>query len=82
MSGGSENLSAEVAVIGGGPAGLLSAIALQAAGVDTLLIAPQPAEDHRTTALLAGSVTALTTLAVWPACVATRRAAQGDPHCR
>jgi 2-octaprenyl-6-methoxyphenol hydroxylase len=70
MSGGSENLSAEVAVIGGGPAGLLSAIALQAAGVDTLLIAPQPAEDHRTTALLAGSVTALATLAVWPACVA------------
>jgi 2-octaprenyl-6-methoxyphenol hydroxylase len=70
MSGGSENLSAEVAVIGGGPAGLVGAIALQAAGVDTLLIAPQPAEDHRTTALLAGSVTALATLGVWPACVA------------
>jgi 2-octaprenyl-6-methoxyphenol hydroxylase len=70
MSGGSENLSAEVAVIGGGPAGLLSAIALHAAGVDTLLIAPQPEEDHRTAFLLAGSVTALTTLAVWPACVA------------
>ena len=70
MDGGSERLSAEVAAIGGGPAGLLCAIALQAAGVDTLLIAPQPAEDHRTTALLAGSVTALATLGVWPACLA------------
>jgi 2-octaprenyl-6-methoxyphenol hydroxylase len=70
MSGGNENLSAEVAVIGGGPAGLVSAIALQASGVDTLLIAPQPADDHRTTALLAGSVTALATLAVWPECAA------------
>jgi 2-octaprenyl-6-methoxyphenol hydroxylase len=70
MSGGNESHTAEVAVIGGGPAGLLCAIALQAAGVDTLLIAPQPADDHRTTALLAGSVTALATLGVWPACLA------------
>ena len=76
MSGGSENLSAEVAVIGGGPAGLLSAIALQAAGVDTLLIAPQPGDDHRTTALLAGSVTALTTLGVLAGVRRERRAAQ------
>jgi 2-octaprenyl-6-methoxyphenol hydroxylase len=59
----------EVAVIGGGPAGLVSAIALTSAGVETILVAPQPAEDHRTTALLAGSVTALTTLGVWPACL-------------
>ncbi len=71
MSGASENLTAEVAVIGGGPAGLLSAIALQAAGVDTLLIAPPPTDDHRTTALLASSVTALATLGVWPACRAS-----------
>jgi 2-octaprenyl-6-methoxyphenol hydroxylase len=70
MNGGNKDLTAEVAVIGGGPAGLLSAIALQAAGVDTLLIAPQPTDDHRTTALLAGSVTALATLGVWPACLA------------
>ena len=70
MSGGNDNLTAEVAVIGGGPAGLLSAIALQAAGVDTLLIASPPTDDHRTTALLAGSVTALATLDVWPACAA------------
>jgi 2-octaprenyl-6-methoxyphenol hydroxylase len=67
---GSESLTAEVAVIGGGPAGLVSAIALKAAGVETLLIAPPPPEDQRTTALLAGAVTALATLRVWPACLA------------
>src|SRR5436190_1912791 len=50
-------LTAEVAVIGAGPAGLVSAIALAAAGVETLLIAPPAVADHRTTALLAGSVT-------------------------
>jgi 2-octaprenyl-6-methoxyphenol hydroxylase len=61
-------MTAEVAVVGGGPAGLISVIALKAAGVDVLLIAPPPAEDHRTTALLAGSVTALTTLGVWELC--------------
>ncbi len=58
-----------MAVIGGGPAGLVSAIALAAAGVDTLLIAPPAEDDHRTTALLAGSVTALETLGVWEACL-------------
>jgi 2-octaprenyl-6-methoxyphenol hydroxylase len=68
MSGGSAKLTAEVAVIGGGPAGLVCALALKSAGVDTLLIAPPAAADHRTTALLAGSVTALETLGVWPAC--------------
>lgn len=61
--------TAEVAVIGGGPAGLVSAVALKAAGVDTLLIAPPPQDDHRTTALLAGSVTALETLEVWKDCL-------------
>jgi 2-octaprenyl-6-methoxyphenol hydroxylase len=65
----SDTLSAEVAVIGGGPAGLVAAIALATAGVDTLLIAPPAELDHRTTALLAGSVTALETLGVWPDCV-------------
>jgi 2-octaprenyl-6-methoxyphenol hydroxylase len=58
-----------VAVVGGGPAGLLAAIALKAAGVDTLLIGPRAEPDHRTTALLAGSVAALAMLGVWPACV-------------
>src|SRR3974377_916625 len=60
--------TAEVAVIGAGAAGLVSAIALAAAGVDTLLIAPPARADHRTTALLAGSVTALNTLGVWQDC--------------
>jgi len=61
--------TAEVAVIGAGPAGLVSAIALAAAGVDTLLIAPPAQADHRTTALLASSVTALDTLGAWQSCV-------------
>jgi 2-octaprenyl-6-methoxyphenol hydroxylase len=65
----SDTFNAEVAVIGGGPAGLVAAIALATAGVDTLLIAPPAEPDHRTTALLAGSVTALETLGVWPACM-------------
>jgi 2-octaprenyl-6-methoxyphenol hydroxylase len=60
--------SAEVAVIGGGPAGLVSAIALASAGIDTLIVAPSPQEDFRTTAFLAGSVRALATLGVWGAC--------------
>jgi 2-octaprenyl-6-methoxyphenol hydroxylase len=64
-----QRLTAEVAVIGGGPAGLMSAIALAAGGVDTMLIAPAAQPDHRTTALLAGSVTALETLSVWQACL-------------
>ncbi|MDE2373826.1 MAG: FAD-dependent monooxygenase, partial [Hyphomicrobiales bacterium] len=67
-NGTTENLTAQVAVVGGGPAGLIAAIALKSAGVDVLLIAPTPEESHRTTALLAGSVTALTTLGVWEAC--------------
>jgi 2-octaprenyl-6-methoxyphenol hydroxylase len=61
--------TAEVAVVGGGPAGLVSAIALAAAGVDTLVVAPRAVADHRTTALLSGSVTALETLGAWQACL-------------
>src|ERR1700689_3179214 len=64
----SDTFPARGAVVGGGPAGLVGAIALATAGVDTLLIAPPAEPDHRTTALLAGSVTALETLGVWPAC--------------
>ena len=58
-------LTSEVVVVGGGPAGLTVAIALAAAGIETALVARVPAADHRTTALLAGSVTALDTLGVW-----------------
>ena len=68
MVGVNEGVAAKVVVIGGGPAGLVCAIALKTAGVDVLLVAPRPPKDHRTTALLAGSVTALTTLGVWEHC--------------
>jgi 2-octaprenyl-6-methoxyphenol hydroxylase len=67
--GNRSETTATVAVIGGGPAGLVCAIALAAAGVNTLLIAPRAKADHRTTALLASSVTALVTLGVWQGCV-------------
>jgi 2-octaprenyl-6-methoxyphenol hydroxylase len=61
--------SVEVVIIGGGPVGLTAAIALASAGVETALVArPGGAPDHRTTALLASSVTALDTLGVWPRC--------------
>ena len=56
--------------MGGGPAGLTAAIALAEAGIETALIARRPAADHRTTALLAGSVTALKMLGVWDGCEA------------
>src|SRR3954454_11848447 len=66
---GMKNLTAEVVVVGGGPAGLTAAIALAGAGVETVLVAGRMrAEDNRTTALLAGSVTALDTLGVWDRC--------------
>jgi 2-octaprenyl-6-methoxyphenol hydroxylase len=47
----------------------MSAIALATAGVETMLIAPVAKADQRTTALLAGSVTALGTLGVWQNCL-------------
>src|SRR5471030_313749 len=58
-------------VVGGGPAGLTAAIALAAGGIDTVLVGKRPARpDNRTTALLGGSVTALSTLGVWQLCTA------------
>jgi 2-octaprenyl-6-methoxyphenol hydroxylase len=56
-------------VVGSGPAGLTAAISLAENGVDTVLVGLRPAKaDNRTTALLAGSIAALDTLKVWPAC--------------
>jgi 2-octaprenyl-6-methoxyphenol hydroxylase len=59
----------DVAVIGGGPAGLAAAIALAQAGANTVLIARRaPYADNRTTALLGGSVDFLAAIDVWPRC--------------
>lgn len=58
-------------VVGGGPAGLTAAIALAEGGITTVLAGKRPENpDNRTTALLAGSVTALKTLGVWEHCAA------------
>jgi len=62
-----ERISADVAVIGAGPAGLAAAVALAAAGASVALVGTA-ASDNRTTALLAASVTALDTLGVWQRC--------------
>ncbi len=59
----------DVAVVGGGPAGLSAAIALALTGARTALIARRaPYADNRTTALLGGSVDFLRALDVWPRC--------------
>jgi 2-octaprenyl-6-methoxyphenol hydroxylase len=59
----------DVAVVGGGPAGLSTAIALSAGGLDTALIARRASySDNRTTALLGTSVDFLKSLEVWPRC--------------
>ncbi len=59
----------DVVVIGGGPAGLVAAIALTQAGANTALIARRaPYSDNRTTALLGGSVELLQQLEVWQHC--------------
>jgi 2-octaprenyl-6-methoxyphenol hydroxylase len=59
----------DIAVIGGGPAGLAAAIALAETGAKTVLIARRaPYADNRTTALLGGSVDFLRQLNVWSHC--------------
>lgn len=59
----------DVAVIGGGPAGLATAIALAQSGARTALIARRaPYGDNRTTALLVGSIDFLQQLDVWRRC--------------
>ena len=59
----------DVAVVGGGPAGLSAAIAAAHSGARTALVARQtPYADNRTTALLGASVDFLQDLGVWPRC--------------
>src|ERR1700761_4711648 len=59
----------DVAVVGGGPAGLSAAIALAQTGIKTVLIARRaPYADNRTTALLGGSIAFLDSLGVWAPC--------------
>ena len=59
----------DVAVIGGGPAGLSAAIAAAHAGARTALVARRaPYADNRTTALLGASIDFLRDLGVWPRC--------------
>ncbi len=56
----------DVAVIGAGPAGLATALGLLARGASTALITgPERKADHRTTALLDGSVKILEDFGVW-----------------
>ncbi len=56
----------DVAVVGAGPAGLATALGLVAQGVSTALITgPERKADHRTTALLDGSVQILEGFRVW-----------------
>src|SRR5215510_14009161 len=63
--------SQSVVVVGRGPAALTAAIALAQGGLTTALVGKPPSKsDNRTTALLAGSVTALDTLGVWNLCAA------------
>ena len=67
VSAPSGSAAYDVAVIGGGPAGLAAAIALAQAGAATALIARHaPYADNRTTALLGGSIDFLQALDVWP----------------
>jgi 2-octaprenyl-6-methoxyphenol hydroxylase len=63
------DVTAEVVVVGAGPAGLTAAIAFAVAGIEIVLIGRRPDRpDNRTSALLAGSVAALDVLGAWEAC--------------
>ncbi len=59
------NLHTQAVIIGGGPVGWMSALALARAGLDTVLVAlDEPLQDHRTVALMQGSLAFLDELGV------------------
>ncbi len=65
-----ESLEAQIAVVGAGPTGLATALALATSGCRTILIdRPTKAADTRTTALLGGSIDLLRNLGVWQSCL-------------
>lgn len=61
-------ISADVAIVGGGPVGLTCSLLLGRLGFRVALVAPQGAlmqPDRRTAALFAGSITLLRNLGIW-----------------
>jgi 2-octaprenyl-6-methoxyphenol hydroxylase len=74
--------TAEVAIVGAGPAGLTAALALSAMGADVAVAAPgyapsQGPTDQRTTALLLTSLELLKNLGVWLDCEAESAPLEG-----
>lgn len=67
MTGTALNSDHDVIVVGAGPAGLFAALALHHAGFRSAIVGTPPAgqSDHRTSALLDGSVQALRRLGLW-----------------
>lgn len=57
--------TADILVVGAGPAGLAAALELAGLGYDVLTVAPARPADERTSALLAGSIALLDRLGVW-----------------
>lgn len=61
-----DRIDSDIAVVGGGPAGLAAAVALQSVGRSVALVAPPRPDDRRTTALLGRSVDFLRRIGAWP----------------
>lgn len=69
MTTAADTQAFDVAVVGGGPAGLTAALAMAQSGARIALVARRvPYGDNRTTALLHASIEILQNLGVWDAC--------------
>ena len=64
--GGAER-AVDIAVVGGGPTGMLAALAAATAGWTTTLVAPEPGHDPRTSAVMMPALETLEALGVWEA---------------